>query len=207
MDPIEYAAVFTSSNSLASQPGNYGTAYNWGFEADFTKFFNKFGVKLNYTFTHSNITTTKAIIVREIAGDTTSQLVTTNVTQSRPLQGQARNIGNFSVLYKDQKAGINLQLSVVYTGEHIVSISPFLDADAWSKPFTQVGFSAEKIFGKRWVLTFKAQNLMNSPYEVIIKRPHAYPEKQYILQDSPNTTLVRRDQYFQTYRLGLKLNF
>ncbi|MDP4964008.1 MAG: TonB-dependent receptor [Salibacteraceae bacterium] len=205
-DPIEYAAVFTSSNSLANQPGNYGTANNWGFEADFTKFFNKFGIKVNYTFTHSRITTTKAIIVREIAGDSTSQLVTTNVEQTRPLQGQAQNIGNLSLLYKDQKAGLNLQLSVVYTGEHIVSISPFLDTDAWSKPFTQVGFSAEKKIGKRFVATLKIQNLLNAPYEVIIKQPHAYPSKDYILQDSPNSTLVRRDQFFQTYRLGLKLN-
>ncbi|MEO7991156.1 MAG: TonB-dependent receptor [Chryseolinea sp.] len=204
LDPIEYASVFDATGSSVIQPGNYGTAYNWGIELDYTKYFNKFGVKANYTFTNSTITTTKTLWAREDPNDQSSTLIQLTPNQTRPLQGQAKHIGNLVLLYKDQKSGTNLQLAFVYTGERIESISPYLDNDSWVKPILQLDFSAEQRISKHFELFAKIQNLLNSPYEVIIKKQHLLPEKEYKLQTSYSSTLIRRDEYYQSYRLGVR---
>jgi len=98
-------------------------------------------------------------------------------------------------------------LAMVYTGERIENVSPFFENDSWVKPFVQMDFSVEQKINKHWELTLKGQNLLNSPYEVIIKKPHLLPEKEYKLQDSSSSTLIRRDQYFQSYRIGVRFNF
>jgi outer membrane receptor protein involved in Fe transport len=207
IDPIEYATVINEGNKLVVQPGNYGTANNWGIEMDVTKYFNKIGIKVNYTFTNSSISTTKALRTREDPNDPSSQVIVLNQEQTRPLQGQAKHIGNLSLLYKDQRSGTNAQLAMVYTGERIENVSPFLDNDSWVKPFVQMDFSLEQRLNKHWELTLKGQNLLNSPYEVIIKKPHLNPDKEYLLQNSSTSTLIRRDQYFQSYRLGVRFTF
>ena len=100
-----------------------------------------------------------------------------------------------------------MQLAMVYTGERIENVSPFYQNDSWVKPFVQLDFSFEQRLTKHLELMIKGQNLLNSPYEVIIKKPHLLPEKEYKLQDSPTSTLIRRDQYFQSYRIGIRFNF
>jgi outer membrane receptor protein involved in Fe transport len=207
IDPIEYATVLGPTNQPRVQPGNYGTANNWGIEFDYTKYFNKFGVKFNYTFTDSRITTTKALRQRENPNDPTSSVIVLTPKQTRPLQGQAKHLGNVSLLYKDQKLGTNMQLAMVYTGERIENVSPFFENDSWVKPFAQLDFSIEQRINKHWEITLKGQNLLNSPYEVFIKKPHLLPEKEYKLQNSSTSTLIRRDQYFQSYRIGVRFNF
>jgi outer membrane receptor protein involved in Fe transport len=209
LDPIEYAAVLTDGGTTSTvvQPGNYGTANNWGIELDVTKYFNKFGIKANYTFTSSSVTTTKRYRTREDPNDNTSQIITLFPNQTRPLQGQARNIANLSVLYKDQKTGTNLQLAYVYTGERIESLSPYLDNDTWQKPILQMDFSGEQKLGSHLILFVKIRNILNSPYSLVIKKPHLYPEKEYKLQNSSKTTLVRHDEYYQNYRIGIRFNF
>ena len=207
IDPIEYATVLGPTGQPRVQPGNYGTANNWGLEFDYTKYFNKFGIKVNYTFTDSRITTTKALRQRENPNDPTSSVIVLTPRQTRPLQGQAKHLGNISLLFKDQKLGTNMQLAMVYTGERIENVSPFFENDSWVKPFAQLDFSFEQKLTKHLELMIKGQNLLNSPYEVIIKKPHLLPEKEYKLQDSPTSTLIRRDQYFQSYRIGIRFNF
>ena len=41
---------------------NFGNATNLGVEVDIMKYFNWFGIKANYTYTHSSITTDKRIM-------------------------------------------------------------------------------------------------------------------------------------------------
>ncbi len=89
-NPIEYALKESGvHHDLELQPGNYGTAHNWGVEVDFTKYFRWFGIKGNYTFTNSKITTDKIIHARQIPSDPHSQLIDKTVKETRPLQGQA----------------------------------------------------------------------------------------------------------------------
>ncbi|HTJ49363.1 MAG TPA: TonB-dependent receptor, partial [Cyclobacteriaceae bacterium] len=208
LDPIEYALVpYGSAGQFAIQPGNYGNANNWGIEVDFTKYVNKFGLRANYTFTNSAITTAKTMRVREVPNDPTSNIIVVNVNQTRPLQGQAKHIGNVSLLYKDMKKGINAQLSFVYTGERIESVSPFLDNDQWQKPILQLDFACEKKISQHFECFLKAQNLLNSPYKVYIKKPNSNQSVEYPYQSSKNTTLTRWDQYYQSYRVGVRYNF
>jgi hypothetical protein len=74
-----------------------------------TKYFGMFGISANYTYTHSRITTTK-LLYTYVAGVGNQ---TETVNQTRPLQGQANNIGNLSLLFKDQKIGLDAQLALL----------------------------------------------------------------------------------------------
>ncbi|MBL0744733.1 TonB-dependent receptor [Chryseolinea lacunae] len=209
-DPIEYALVRTGvNNTPVMQPNNFGTAQNMGLEMDFTHYFNKFGIKINYTYTRSHITTSKVIRARENPDDQASQLVLKTVNQTRPLQGQANHIGNVALLYKDTRRGWESQLSMVYTGERLELISPFLDNDLFSKPIVLLDFALEKRISKRVDVFLKATNLLNSAYQVYIKKPIFQEEGstvKYPYQDDPeNKTLIRRDQYYQSFRLGVRV--
>ena len=57
-DPIEYGLI-SEGQATYLTPMNFGDAVNAGVEVDVMKYFNWFGVKANYTYTHSSITTTK----------------------------------------------------------------------------------------------------------------------------------------------------
>lgn len=208
-DPIEYAIVRAGvNNEPVMQPNNFGTAHNMGVEIDFTHYFNKFGVKANYTYTYSRITTSKVIRTRVDPNDPTSDLTLKNVDQTRSLQGQSPHIGNLSLLYKDLKKGLESQLSLVYTGERLEAISPFLDNDMYAKPIVLLDLSVEKRITKRLDVFVKATNLINSNYEVYIKKPIFQEEGtniSYPYQNDPqNKTLVRRDQYYQSVRIGVR---
>lgn len=211
-DPIEYAVVFYGVNNEAViQPNNFGTAYNMGIELDFTKFFNKIGIKGNYTYTHSRITTLKALSTRVDPNDPSSDLTVENIEQTRPLQGQANHIGNFSLLYKDMKKGLEAQLSLSVTGEKLDVISVYLDNDRYSQPIALLDLSLEKRLSSRVDVFFKAINLLNSPYRVYIKKPVYIPPGEAIeyphQSDPGNKTLVRNDQYYQSARLGVRMTF
>ncbi|NCD70009.1 TonB-dependent receptor [Mucilaginibacter agri] len=205
-NPIEYALVKQSSSlDYVSQAGNFGTAHNYGFEVDVTKYVRHFGIRANYAFTQSKITTTKREDYKDANGNNTFR----TVDQSRPLQGQSKNIGNISLLYKDVKSGFDAQISAVYTGERINSVSAYLNNDVWQKGFTTLDFSAEKRVYKNLYIYGKATNLLNTPYKLFIKLPYPPLGKpgasgQAIeYQTAGENTFVRRDTYGQYYILGL----
>ena len=93
---------------------NFGTARNLGAEVDVMKYFNWFGIKANYTYTHSKVTTDKRVMD---GSEVTSK------RQSRPLFGQAAHVANLSFLFKDTKHGWEGQLAGSYTGKRLSDIS------------------------------------------------------------------------------------
>lgn len=200
-DPIEYTLQRdpVRGQDIFYAPGNYGTAQNFGIEIDAIKYFQKFGIKANYTYTHSAITTPKSQRIRNSAGN----LQTISVDQTRPLYGQAAHIGNLSLLYKDPKEGWNLQLAANYTGERIVTVSQFLNNDLWQKAFIQMDFSAEKSVGGQWTVFVKMNNLLNTPMEVYMKE--GYNNKEQIPEQTlKNETLIRKDYYQRSYMIGVR---
>lgn len=208
-DPIELLLIRQTSLTTGPRnltPTNSGTATNWGIEADFSKFYNKFGIRANYTFTNSSLTTIKSERVRENPDDESSQLILREANQTRPLQGQANHIGNLSLLYKNLNSGTDVQLSAVYTGERIEIVSPWLDLDIWSRPFTQLDFSIEQSVG-RWVVFLKANNVLNSPYELFVKKPRKTEQLDFPLQDRDGQTIVQRDYFWQSFRVGVRFKF
>lgn len=131
-------------------------------------------------------------------------------TQTRPLQGQAANIGNVSLLYKDQKLGLDAQLALAYTGERIAAVSTYYGLDTWEKPETFLDFSAQKKLGKHFIVYVKVNNLLNTPYELIIKQDNASNysgDSKYPHQESASYTTVQYDQFYARYSLGVKYNF
>jgi TonB-dependent receptor len=202
VNPIEQVLQQGPSGAtLYLEPENLGNATNYGAEFAGKKFFGNIGFAVNYTYTQSQITTLKSITVNGIK---------TSRDQTRPLQGQSANVGNFSLLYKDQKYGIDAQLSLAYTGERIQAVSQYYDLDTWEKPSTYLDFSVQKKIGKHFILFAKANNLLNTPYELFLKQNNSIDYSsilKYPDQKGPNYTTVEYDQYYARYNLGVKYKF
>jgi len=201
-NPIEYG-ITTSGTTGGEifQPLNFsdsthnGDATNYGFEAVVTKYIGKFGVSANYTYTKSQITTTK--FIRGAAYP---------VTQSRPLQGQADHIGNFSLLYKDPKLGLDVQVAFVYTGKRISQVSLYYGLDYWQRAFTQLDFSMEQRITKRFSFYAKVNNITNTPRKVDILQPLSVvpPSNRPPEQESDNKILVQKDIYKISFFAGFR---
>ena len=197
-DPIEYALQRpkgATTQDLFYMPGNFGTAHNFGIEADLIKYFHSFGVKANYTYTHSSIKTEKTVWINK--EQTTTQ-------QKRPLYGQSAHVANLSLLYKDVRRGWDAQFALSYTGDRISSVSQFLDNDIWEKGFVQGDFSIEKKFKIGLAVYLKANNLFDNKREEYIKLGDAINEGMPQQQPQEGKTLISRAQYGRTFLIGIR---
>lgn len=200
-DPIEQVFV-TSDGKIGSgtdayyMPDNLGNARNMGFEIDVIKYIRHFGVKANYTYTHSEITTSK----REYKEG--SAEYKSGVTQTRPLVNQAPHTANISLLYKDTEHGWNAQLASSFTGTKLALVSPFKDADQWDKAMFGLDLSAEKQFKNGISVFFKANNLLDAKRERYLKTVNK-SNLEYEGQKS-DKTIVGTYQYGRTFLLGVR---
>lgn len=201
-DPIEQVFV-ASDGKMGSgadayyMPANLGNAKNYGFEIDVVKYIRHFGVKANYTYTHSAITTTKRQYKLNGNGEYES-----GVTQKRPLVNQAPHTANLSLLYKDTDHGWNAQLAASYTGTKLALVSPFKDADQWDKALFGLDFSAEKKFDNGLSVFFKANNLLDAKRERYIKTVNE-SNLEYEGQRT-DRTVVGTYRYGRTFLLGVR---
>jgi TonB-dependent receptor len=210
-NPIEYFVTQADGPSdLFIKPQNTNEATNYGAEAVVTKFFGMFGVSANYTYTHSRITTTK-LLYTYVAGVGNQ---TETVNQTRPLQGQANNTGNVSLLFKGQKMGLNVQLALAYTGDRIAEVSPYANLDIWQKPFTQLDLSLDQRLSHHFTFFAKINNLTNAPNKEYIKFPYqsvnAHLPIGYTIpfQDAgSNYTVAEKDIYKLSYLVGIRYKF
>ena len=210
-DPIEYFVTnLNGPSALYIKPQNSGEATNFGFEGVFTKFFGKFGINANYTYTHSRVTTTKLLYTET----QTAGIQTLIVNQTRPLQGQADHVGNLSLIYKDQKLGLDVQLAFSYTGTRIAQVSPYDNLDIWAKPFTQLDLSLEKTITRHFVFFAKINNLTDAPNKEYIKFPYAKvnanlpPGYTVPFQDAgSNYTVAQKDIYRLGFLGGFRYKF
>jgi hypothetical protein len=200
-DPIEYTLQKDAirGQDLYYGPGNFGNATNFGLELDAIKYFQHWGVKANYTYTNSRITTPKSKRIRNAQGD----LQTITVNQTRSLYGQSAHIANLSLLYKDSEHGWDGQLAASYTGGRINTVSQFVDNDLYQKGFIQMDASAEKRLGNGFLLFAKANNLLNTPTEIFIKNASS-KNSDVPDQDISGKTLIRRDFFQRSYFLGIR---
>ncbi len=200
-DPIEQVFV-TSDGKIGAgtdayyMPDNLGNAKNMGFEIDVVKYIRHFGVKANYTYTHSEITTSK----REYQEG--SAEYKTGVTQTRPLVNQAPHTANLSLLYKDTDYGWNGQLAASYTGTKLALVSPFKDADQWDKAMFTLDLSMEKQFKNGISIFLKANNLLDAKRERYLKTVNQ-SNLDYEGQRS-DRTVVGTYKYGRTFLLGVR---
>jgi outer membrane receptor protein involved in Fe transport len=199
INPIEYSFAQKSNNGYVYQPSNFGDAVNYGFELVASKFYKKFGLSGNYTFTESSITTSKRLIQ--------ANGIPSSVDVTRPLQGQSKHIANASFIYKNSKIGLDARISYVYTGERISVVSAFYGLDYWQRPTSQLDFSADQKIGKNFVIYTKITNLLDNKTIIEIRTP--LPD--YFVgspgQSRNDRVLTTLDKYGQTYLLGLRYKF
>ena len=199
--PIEQVFV-TSDGKIGAgtdayyMPDNLGNAKNMGFEIDVIKYIRHFGVKANYTYTHSEITTSK----REYKEG--SAEYKSGVTQTRPLVNQAPHTANISLLYKDTENGWNAQLASSFTGTKLALVSPFKDADQWDKAMFGLDLSAEKQFKNGISIFIKANNLLDAKRERYLKTVNK-SNLEYEGQKS-DKTIVGTYRYGRTFLLGVR---
>lgn len=192
-NPIEYGLINEGQDTYY-MPVNMGNANNMGVEIDVLKYFNKFGVKANYTFTHSRITTDK----RTMKGN---EIIT--VRQSRPLYGQAAHVANLSLLFKDTHNGWDAQITGSYISPRLADVSNWYDNDIWENDYFRMEVSAEKSFISGVSIFLKATNLLNLP---MIRYYHKGPHTDSLtdVERIGGNVIERMEHYGQTILLGLR---
>jgi TonB-dependent receptor len=203
-NPIEIG-IFTEGQNSFYMPANFGTAHNAGLEIDITKFFNWFGIKANYTYTNSSISTTKVKNIENPDPTAPDRIKQVPVEQTRPLNNQAANVANFSLLVK--KDGWDGQIALAYTGERIYAISRFENNDVWIAGFIQLDASIEKAYNKNITFYAKASNLLDTPMIQYVRQQNPLNEDVHNYDPFRNGTQVRNDRYGQTIMLGFRYKF
>lgn len=202
-NPIEFAYYTVNNRQFGYGPANLGNATNYGFEIDVIKFMRNVGVKANYTYTHSAITTPKVTYGRDEAG----KLERRSVDQTRQLVNQAPHVANVAIMYKDTRNNWDAQIAVTYSGEKIVIASHYLDSDYWEEGSFSLDVSLEKKFKSNVSIFAKGSNLLNTPVRRYIKTVNAY-NADFDKQDiNSGKTLIREDFHGMSMLLGARYRF
>lgn len=191
-DPIEYGLINEGQDTYY-QPMNFGDAQNLGVEVDIMKYFNWLGIKANYTYTHSKVTTDK----RVMEGSEVRMM-----EQSRPLFGQAAHVANLSLLFKDTRHGWEGQLAGSYTGKRLSDISNWYDDDIWEAGYFQLDASVEKSFKCGLSVYAKASNLLDVPLLRYIQNGPRTANINYERHDG--NVIERKEWHGQSILLGVR---
>ncbi|MDR2814797.1 MAG: TonB-dependent receptor [Prevotellaceae bacterium] len=205
-NPIEYGMLMQGQGTFY-MPANFGNATNYGLEVDVTKYFYAFGVKANYTFTQSQITTTKLLSYDNPDPEASEKILVRNVEKTRPLNGQSKHVANLSLLYTGVRSGWNAQLALSYTGDRLYAVSRYIDNDIWQGGYLQLDAAAEKKFRMGVSLFAKATNLLNTPMVRYLKKQNAANENVAGYDRYRSGTLVRKDYYGQMLQVGARYRF
>jgi len=184
VDPIERQLLINRTQPTITL-GNFGTAINYGFELVGIKYFGKFGVSANYTFIHSEISSPKLLYIKS---PTTQADTVVSVLEKRPMQGQSKHIANVSFIFRNQKSGLNCQLSLVFQGSRINQVANNYGLDFYQSNYTDLSLSIEKRILKKFTLFTKINNILNTPYELSTKAGF----------------FIQKDTYGPSYLLGLR---
>lgn len=192
-DPIEYGLI-PAGQQVYYMPMNFGNATNVGLETDIIKYFNWIGVKANYTYTHSSITTQKRTMNED------AEVVRTE--QTRPLFGQAAHVANLSLLFKSARHGLEGQIAFSYTSKRLSDISNWLDDDIWEAGYAQLDLSAEKTFKHGLTVYLKASNLFDTP---LLRYIHSSPTTATVDSDRYKGNVIEREEWHgQALMIGIR---
>jgi len=204
IDPIEYGFVSGYGQDTYYMPVNYGNAHNYGVELDAIKYFSWLGVKANYTFTQSRITTTKKHFIPNPDPNAETNSVVVYVNQTRPLNGQAAHVVNASLLLHEPRTGWDAQLAFSYTGQRLAIVSQWLNDDTWQAGFVQMDVSVDKRFKNGVTLFGKASNLLNSPLVQFTRLNVMNEQRDARVAMHSGGIMERRERYGQNVVLGVK---
>jgi len=205
-NPIEFGMMNGFGQDVFYMPTNFGTANNYGLELDVIKYFSWFGIKANYTYTSSNITTTKMRVLTNPDPNAETNIITEYVNQTRPLYGQAAHVANISFLIKDRNDGWNGQLAFSYTGDRLCIVSRYLNDDSWQAGYISMDASIEKRFLKGFTFFAKASNLLNSPMIQYVKRNDTNAMLTNVATYHGGI-IERKEFYGLNFSIGIKFKF
>ncbi|HTA27928.1 MAG TPA: TonB-dependent receptor [Bacteroidia bacterium] len=217
-DAIEYEFTNATATTISPENDTANKVTNYGFEIQaMKKFLRYFEVSGNYTFTQSQITVNDLTLYYNSAGQ---EVTNGRLNETRPLQGQAKNIGNLSLIFKNPKIGLDAQLSGVYTGKLIAQTSEYYGLDEWQMPMVKLDFSFEKRLSKKYKISLygKVMNILNTPYQVDLIPPAAYlnnistNKTSWIPEQSSNSgnisnIVILKETYGQSWLLGIRYKF
>jgi len=170
-----------------------------------TKYFGRFGIQAAYTYTYSSITVQDKFVTRQNPNDPSSNLVTISRGETRPLQGQSRNLANASLVYNDTRNGWLARVTGIYTGRRIYSVSGWYGLDYWERGYTVLDASLEKKLGRHFKAFLKAANLFNTTTAVDLLIPNPEFSSKFIPgQQSPDRITVSRQIDKASYYAGLE---
>lgn len=181
-DPIELELTGFGSGNITSKPTNIAPqATIEGIELVYTRYFGRIGLSANYAYIYSNVKSMKDF------PDTTQKTVAVGKLESRPLQGQTSNSGNASLLYRDNKHKLFVQLAYQYLGKTLSQVFTSYGYDYYRQPQSFLALSGEKGIGRHLTIFGKFNNLLNTPTTIEI-----------------NNITVGRDIYKANYNIGLR---
>jgi outer membrane receptor protein involved in Fe transport len=204
-DPIEFGMMNGFGQDVFYMPMNFGDANNYGVELDLIKYFGWLGIKANYTYTNSHITTIKMRVIDNPDPNGETNIITEYVNQTRPLDGQAAHVANFSLLLKDKGKGWDGQLAFSYTGDRLCIVSRYLNEDSWQPGYVQMDISVEKRFKSGLTLFVKASNLLNSPMIQYVK-PNEKDDSISNVERYHGGIIERKEYYGMNFLTGLRFS-
>ena len=182
-NPIELVLSGFNGGNLGVTPENIAPkATIEGAELVYTKYFGKFGVTGNYAYIYSNVKALKPV-PNEVGPNNT----TVTALESRPLQGQTNNSLNASLLYRDTRDGLFIQLAYQYLGKTLSQVYADYGYDYYTQPQSFLALSGEKALNKHFTIFGKFNNLLNTPTTIKI-----------------NNLVVGQDIYKANYNIGIR---
>jgi TonB-dependent receptor len=182
-NPIEQQLTGFDNGNLTITPTNIAPqATIAGAELVYTKYFGVIGISANYAYIYSHVQSLKVVPDSVGPGNTTITKL-----QSRPLQGQTDNSLNASLLYKDNRHQLFLQLAYQFLGKTLSQVYQNYGYDYYQQPQSFLAFSGEKGLNKHFTIFGKFNNLLNTPTTIKI-----------------NGLTVGQNIYKANYNIGLR---
>ncbi len=156
---------------------NMDQAMVYGFEFDFRKQLNfvdllrHFKVGINFTYVYSEVSIDSLELASIRATDPEAK-------DTRQMQGQSPYIINASLGYQNRDIGLDINAVYNIAGPKLIINVKGGTPDIYQQPFNSLNLVASKTLSKskRWVLSFKATNLLNP----IDKETYTYKGVEYI---------------------------
>jgi hypothetical protein len=182
-NPIELSISDFNGGDIVSEPENVAPkAIVEGIELVYTRYFGHFGISGNYAYIYSNVKAPK--IVADSVGPNNQRVYQ---LESRSLQGQTKNSLNASLMYRDSRHGLFIQLAYQYIGKTLSQLYANYGYDYYTQAQSFLALSGEKSIGKHFTIFGKFNNLLNTPTTTEI-----------------NNIVIGQDIYKANYNLGLR---
>ena len=169
-------------------PRNVGTpTTNYGLELVAFKKIGNFSVSANYTYTHSVISDQAIDFIYKdsvLIGNPT-------VGYKRTLVGQSPHIFNLAVSYYSRASGFKSSITYTLQGENLSATdNTHLHFNRFQANYHNLGLSFEQRLGRKFYLSLKVSNLLNSPIAWYMKEE--------------NNASIRKSYNYQVYFLTVK---